>query len=73
MTNLRRCVLPLFLDFGSAACFAQSTNSGDIRGSVTDSTGALIPGVTVTVLNVERACRRTIPPIRTVCTTRPRS
>jgi hypothetical protein len=32
---------------------AQSTNSGDIRGSVTDATGALIPGVTVTVLNVD--------------------
>ena len=30
---------------------AQSTNSGDIRGTVTDSTGALLPGVTVTVVN----------------------
>ncbi len=29
--------------------FAQATNSGDIRGTVTDSTGALLPGVTVTV------------------------
>ena len=53
MTNLRRCVLPLFLVLTSAACFAQSTNSGDIRGSVTDSTGALIPGVKITVLNIE--------------------
>ena len=33
--------------------YAQSTNSGDIRGSVTDPSGALIPGVTVTVLNVD--------------------
>lgn len=31
--------------------FAQSTNSGDIRGIVTDTSGAAIPGVTVTVLN----------------------
>jgi hypothetical protein len=53
MTNLQRCVLPVFLVLASAACFAQSTNSGDIRGSVTDSTGALIPGVTVTVANVD--------------------
>jgi hypothetical protein len=53
MTNLHRQVLPLLLILGSGACFAQSTNSGDIRGSVTDSTGALIPGVTVTVLNVD--------------------
>lgn len=32
--------------------FAQSTNSGDISGVVTDTTGAALPGVTVTVLNV---------------------
>jgi len=32
---------------------AQNTNSGDIRGTVTDSTGAVVPGVTVTVLNVD--------------------
>src|SRR5450631_1648016 len=53
MTNLQRWVLPLFLVLASAACLAQSTNSGDIRGTVTDSTGALIPGVTVTVANVD--------------------
>ena len=35
------------------AGFAQSTNSGDIRGLVTDTSGALIPDVTVTVLNVD--------------------
>ena len=53
MTNLQRCVLSLFLVLASAVCFAQSTNSGDIRGSVTDSTGALIPGVKITVLDIE--------------------
>jgi hypothetical protein len=31
--------------------FAQNTNSGDIRGTVTDATGAIVPGVTVTLLN----------------------
>lgn len=41
----------------SVLCFtsmgrAQATNSGDIRGSVVDSSGALMPGVAVTVLNV---------------------
>ena len=53
MTNLHRWVLPLLLILGSGVCFAQSTNAGDIRGTVTDSTGALIPGVTVSVLNVD--------------------
>jgi hypothetical protein len=56
MKNMMRWVLPLLLIFliaGSGTGFAQSVNAGDIRGSVTDSTGALIPGVTVTVLNVD--------------------
>src|SRR5215467_13020517 len=30
---------------------AQNTNSGDIRGTVTDSSGAVMQGVTVTVIN----------------------
>ena len=32
---------------------AQNTNSGDIRGTVTDATGAVVPGVTITLLNVD--------------------
>src|SRR5216684_2804694 len=59
MTNLQRWVLPLLLIFGSGACFGQSINAGDIRGTVTDSTGALIPGVTVTVVNVDTGVSKT--------------
>jgi len=36
---------------GLSSAHAQATNSGDIRGTVTDSTGALLPGVTVIVTN----------------------
>lgn len=53
MKNGMRWILPLLLLFGSGACLAQSINAGDIRGSVTDPSGALIPGVKVTVQNVD--------------------
>lgn len=33
--------------------FAQNTNSGDVRGTVTDSTGAFISNAQVTVMNVD--------------------
>src|SRR4029077_14010982 len=36
-----------------ATTFGQSTNSSDLRGTVTDSTGAIMPGVKVTILNTE--------------------
>lgn len=54
MNKTMRWILPLLLIiFGSGAVRAQSINSGDIRGSVTDPSGALVPGVTVTVVNVD--------------------
>jgi hypothetical protein len=37
----------------------QSTNSGNIRGTVTDTTGADIPGATVTVTDVDKAVTKT--------------
>ena len=53
------CTLPLFFVMASVASFAQSTNAGDIRGTVTDASGALIPGVTVTVANVDTGVSKT--------------
>jgi len=53
MKRMALRILPLILTLGSIASVAQSTNAGDIRGTVTDSTGALVPGVTVTVRNVD--------------------
>jgi hypothetical protein len=53
MKSNARWILPLVLMFGTGAAFTQSTNSGDIRGSVTDQGGAFIPDATITVLNVD--------------------
>jgi hypothetical protein len=39
--------------FLAVAALAQSTNSADLRGTVTDSTGAVVPGVKVLILNIE--------------------
>ncbi len=39
---------------------AQNTNSGDIRGIVTDATGAVIPGATVTILNVNTGVAKSL-------------
>lgn len=41
--------------FGCASsAFCQATNSGDITGTVTDTTGAVLPDVTVSVLDVDK-------------------
>lgn len=50
-----RLVLPLcFTLCGAGIGLAQNTNSGDIRGTVTDATGAVMPGVTVTLDDVDK-------------------
>ncbi len=44
------CVVFLaFLFCAAGVVFGQGTDLGTIRGTVTDSTGAVIPGATVTV------------------------
>ena len=49
-----RWILALFLSLESGICIAQNTNSGDLRGTTTDQTGAVIPGVTVTIHDVDK-------------------
>jgi hypothetical protein len=53
MKKMMLWMLCPLLVLGSGALFAQSINSADLRGTVTDSSGAMIPGVTVTVRNVD--------------------
>ncbi len=42
-----------FLLSGVTVASAQSTATGDIRGTVTDSSGAVVPGASVSVVNVD--------------------
>ena len=50
---IRLTLAVCFLAFAVDLSFAQSTNSGDIRGVVLDVTGAAVPDVTVTVVDTD--------------------
>ncbi len=53
-------VCSTLLAFCAGAAFGQATNSADVTGSVTDSTGAVIPGVTVTLSDVDKGTSHVI-------------
>ena len=44
----------LFLLIYASAALGQATNSADVTGTVTDATGAVVPGVTVTVRDIDK-------------------
>ncbi len=52
--RVRSLGLLFVLTLCASAAFGQATNSADITGTVTDATGAVIPGVTVTVTDVDK-------------------
>ncbi|HXK12706.1 MAG TPA: carboxypeptidase-like regulatory domain-containing protein, partial [Vicinamibacteria bacterium] len=49
MRTLSRIALALLVVLAAGAAFAQDT--GSVRGSITDTTGAVVPGATVTLQN----------------------
>ena len=59
MRNFRRCSIALAMFLFASLAFPQNTNSGNIRGTVTDATGAVLPGVTVTVEDVDKGVTTT--------------
>jgi len=61
------CILPLFVLFLAAINptapidpLGQSGNSGQVRGTVTDPTGAVIPGASVDLVNAVSGLKRTV-------------
>ncbi len=54
--NLAKAAMFLFLPFLSLAVFAQ-TDTARIQGTVTDTSGAVIPGAAVTVTNTDQGTR----------------
>lgn len=51
--------LSLGLILAGSTAYAQNSNSGDLRGIVTDASGAVIPDATVTVLDLEKGVVKT--------------
>ena len=51
--SLRMPLVVLLIACMAGFALAQNTNSGDIRGTVADATGAVMPDVTVTILNLD--------------------
>ena len=47
----------LLLGACTGQLFAQAVNAGEIRGTVTDPSGAVIPGVNVAILNTQTGVR----------------
>lgn len=59
-SNRAWILVALLLALWTGPAFAQNSNSADIRGTVTDVSGAVVPGVTVTVLNTETGVSKTL-------------
>ena len=61
-TQSRVKLFPLYAGIAclfSGIAWSQATNSADVTGSVTDPTGGIVPGVTVTVKDIDKNTERT--------------
>jgi len=51
--SMHRVVILLLVVLSATVAVAQNANTGEIRGTVTDTSGAVLPGVKVTITNVQ--------------------
>ena len=58
--NRRMHLLGVLALFCSSMAFGQATNSAQVTGTVTDSSGAVIPGVTVAIKDLDKGQTRTV-------------
>lgn len=56
---MRLGMRPMLLVLCAGLAFGQATNSADVRGTVTDTSGAVLPGVTVKVRDIDKGIERT--------------
>lgn len=59
VNKITRLTLAVAVSMCASVALAQSTNSGDIRGTVTDKTGAVVPGATVSVEDIDKNVTKT--------------
>ncbi len=60
MNKITRLTVAIVVSMCANLTLAQNTNSGDIRGTVTDASGAVVPGVTITIENVDKNTNKTL-------------
>ncbi|SEG45549.1 TonB-dependent Receptor Plug Domain [Bryocella elongata] len=53
-TRIAACIFATSLALSSPGAYAQDATTGSISGTVTDSTGAIIKGATITLINTDR-------------------
>lgn len=59
--NLIAYLMGILTFIGAATCYAQTSESGAISGTVRDASGGVVPGASVAVTNVSTGASRTVP------------
>jgi hypothetical protein len=58
--RIRQNVLSVIFAVAATSAFGQATNSADVTGTVTDASGAVIPGVAITIRDLDKGVDRIV-------------